>query len=210
MLRRKHIDNASSNTDMKKKAIFLDRDGTINNEKEYLFRIEDFELLPGVVDALKILQELGFKLIIITNQSGIARGYFTLEDYKKLNTWMVQELKIQGIDITNVYFCPHHPDATISQYRVNCSCRKPKLGMFEKAVKDYDLELGHCFAIGDKIRDCSICKSTDCHGFLIAENEKNEIIQIVKAGGVRNVEYASDLMAAAEKIKSYLTNPDEQ
>lgn len=190
---------------MKQKAVFLDRDGTINIDKEYLFRIEDFEFLPGAIDALKILQELGFKLIIITNQSGIARGYYTLEDYEKLNSWMLEKLKTQGIDITDVFFCPHHPRAAVSQYRINCSCRKPELGLFEKAIKAHDLDIRHCFAIGDKIRDCSICKSTDCHGFLIADNEKKDIIQAAKDGKYRNIEYSSDLKTAAERIRSYLS-----
>ena len=182
------------------KAILLDRDGTINVEKDYLYRIEDFEFIPGVIDALRILQEAEFKLIIITNQSGIARGYYSLQDYERLNAWMMGELKKHRINITAAYFCPHHPEATIIQYRVRCSCRKPNLGLFEQAVRDYDLDLNQCFAVGDELRDCSICESTGCHGFLIADNEKPEIIQQAKAGEIRNVEYALNLRAAAEQI----------
>ena len=138
------------------KAIFLDRDGTINVEKDYLYRIEDFEFLPRVIDALKLLQSAGYLLIIITNQSGIARGYYKESDYEKLNAWMLKELKQKGINISAVYHCPHHPNAKIDKYRVNCSCRKPNKGLFEKAINDFNIDLSLSYSIGDKIRDCAI------------------------------------------------------
>lgn len=185
---------------MKQKAIFLDRDGTINVDKDYIFRIEDFEFLPGVIDALRMAQNNGYLLIIITNQSGIARGYYNEEDFVKLNTWMLGMLKNQGITIAATYYCPHHPQAMISKYRVNCNCRKPQLGMFEKAVDQYDLDLRYCYAIGDKIRDCSICQTTDCQGYLIGNKEKREIIDDVKLGKVRNVKYALDLKESIVEI----------
>ena len=182
------------------KAIFLDRDGTINVEKHYLYKIQDFEFLPGVIDALKQLQQAGFLLIVITNQSGIARGYYTEEDFQKLNDWMVSTLRKQGVTIADVYYCPHLPDAQVSAYRKDCNCRKPKLGMYEQAILDYNIQIGHSYAIGDKIRDCAICKSTPCKGFLIGENEKTEIIADVKAGKIARVGYAKNLAEAARMI----------
>lgn len=182
------------------KAIFLDRDGTINVEKHYLYKIEDFEFLPGVVEALKALQEAGYLLIIITNQSGIARGYYTEEDFQKLNDWMISTLKQHGVMITDVYFCPHLPDAEVEFYRKDCSCRKPKLGLYRQAVLDYNILLSKSYAIGDKIRDCAICVDTVCKGFLIGQNEKIEVIEKVIRGGIKNVRYATDLMAAAKII----------
>lgn len=185
---------------MKQKAIFLDRDGTINVEKNYLYRIEEFEFLPNVITALKKLQDEGFLLIIITNQSGIARGYYSEDDYNILNNWMLENLRSQGIIISAVYYCPHHPEATIHKYRKDCSCRKPKTGLFVRAIKDYDLDLNNCFTIGDKIRDCSICENSNCHGFLIGDNEKKCIINEVKTGNIKNVQYASNLLEAAKMI----------
>ena len=182
------------------KAIFLDRDGTINVEKHYLYKIEDFEFLPGVIDALKQLQQAGFLLIVITNQSGIARGYYTEEDFQKLNDWMVSTLRKQGVTIADVYYCPHLPDAQVSAYRKDCNCRKPKLGMYKQAILDYNIQIGHSYAIGDKIRDCAICESTLCKGFLIGENEKTEIIADVKTGKMERVSYAKDLAEAARMI----------
>ncbi len=191
-----------TNDTIKHKAVFLDRDGTINVEKDYLFRIVDFEFLPGVIDALKLLQENGFLLIIVTNQSGIARGYYTEEQYRDLNNWMLKELENQGIYISAVYYCPHHPEAKVEMYRKNCTCRKPKLGMYEQAVKDFNIDLGRSYAIGDRIRDCAICRTTDCRGYLIAETEKKSIIEDVKDGKYERVEYAKDILSAAKAVVS--------
>ncbi len=182
------------------KAIFLDRDGTINVEKNYLCKIEDFEFLPGVVDALKMLQQAGFLLIVITNQSGIGRGYYTETDFQILNSWMIDTLKKQGAFITDVYFCPHLPDAQIEKYRKECNCRKPKLGMYEQAVIDHSIALSESYVIGDKIRDCAVCSQTVCKGFLVEKNEKANVIEDVKSGKYARVKYAKSLAEAAKEI----------
>ena len=185
-------------------AIFLDRDGTLNVEKHYLYKIEDFEWLPGAIDALRLLQDAGYLLVIITNQSGIGRGYYTEEDYLKLEKWMVQTLKKRGINLSAVYHCPHLPDAQVEEYRKDCTCRKPKLGMFRQAIADLDIDVNRSFAIGDKIRDCVICAKTKCKGFLIAENEMPEIIQQVKDGEYKGIHYAKDLLESAKMIVGHL------
>jgi D-glycero-D-manno-heptose 1,7-bisphosphate phosphatase len=182
------------------KAIFLDRDGTINVEKNYLYKIEDFEFMPGVVDALKQLQQAGYLLIIVTNQSGIARGYYTEKDFQKLNDWMVTQLKMQDVIIDQVYFCPHLPNAEVEKYRKDCNCRKPKLGLYQQAIADYKIELKKSYAIGDKIRDCAICEQTLCKGFLVGDNEKPDIIDKVKDGAYDRVSYANSLADAANMI----------
>ena len=145
---------------MQQKAIFLDRDGTINVEKNYLYKIEDFEFLPGVIDGLKKLQDNGFLLVVVTNQSGIARGYYTEEDLKKLNEWMISTLEQSGIHISAIYYCPHHPEALNEKYRKKCDCRKPEIGLFLKAARDLDIDISKSYAIGDKIRDLQICSSS--------------------------------------------------
>lgn len=174
---------------MKNKAVFLDRDGTINVDKNYLFKIQDFEFLPGSVEGLKLLQDNGFLLIIITNQSGIARGFFTEEDFEKLNNFMLQELKNSGVNISAVYYCPHLPEAEVEKYKKICNCRKPQTGLFEKAVQDFNIDLSKSFAIGDKLRDCSICDKSDCRGFLINGN--------IVSNKIKNV---SSLLEAAKII----------
>ena len=182
------------------KAVFLDRDGTINVEKKYLYKIEDFEFLPGVFKALHLLQDAGYILIIITNQSGIARGYYSEIDFFRLNDWMLGQFSNNGIHIEKVFYCPHHPDALIQKYKIDCDCRKPKIGMFEQAINEYHLNINNCVVVGDKLRDCAICKKTKCRGFLISNHEAESILEMVKKGEVSNVEYAEDLLNAAKKI----------
>lgn len=188
------------------KAVFLDRDGTINVEKSYLFKIEDFEFVPGVINGLKMLQDAGFLLIIITNQSGIARGYYTEDDFLILNNWMLNTLNKYDIHITNTYYCPHHPNAKVEKFRINCDCRKPKLALFQRAIRDFNLNLSQSYAIGDKIRDCAICESSDCKGVLIGENEKSNIIRGVKNGEFKGIKYASNFLDGVD----YIINDSKQ
>jgi len=137
-----------------KKALFLDRDGVINKEKNYLYKIEDFEFIDGVFDTCKFFQNRGYEIIIITNQAGIARGYYTEEDFHKLNNWMLDEFKKRGIKISKVYFCPHHPDFTGM-----CECRKPNPGMILQAQKEFDLDLSSSILVGDKESDIKAGKN---------------------------------------------------
>ena len=128
------------------KAVFLDRDGVVNIDKHYLYKIEDFEFVDGIIDALAYLQDLGYLLFIITNQSGINRGYYSIEDFDKLTSWMLKYLKSHDITINEVKFCPHTPNG-------NCNCRKPKIGMIEDIKLHYDIDLQHSYLIGDKDSD---------------------------------------------------------
>jgi D-glycero-D-manno-heptose 1,7-bisphosphate phosphatase len=185
---------------MKNKAIFLDRDGTINVDKHYLHKIEDFEFIPGTLEGLKLLYDAGYMLILITNQSGIGRGYFTEDEYKVLEAWLEERLQKNGSPLTASYYCPHLPDAKIEKYRLDCECRKPKLGMYERAIKDWNIDVGNSYAIGDRLRDCSICEKTDCQGFLVGSTEDKEVIDKVKAGKVKSVSYATDLYTTAREI----------
>lgn len=182
------------------KAVFLDRDGTINADEGYLYRKEDFIFLPGVFEGLRQLQEAGYLLIIVTNQSGIARGYYTEEDFSRLNAWMLSRFEDEGIHITEVYYCPHHPEAVIEKYRVECNCRKPKTGLFREAEQKYGIEPGLSFVIGDKLRDCALCDGSGYRGFLVGELERPEIIQKVRQNAYPDIYYADDLPAAAQDI----------
>lgn len=136
-----------------KKVIFLDRDGTINIEKDYLHKCEDFEFEKDVIEGLKKLQSLGYEFIVVTNQSGIARGYYTEDDLKKLNNYMKKLLKSEEIEILDCFYCPHHPEKGIGEYKKNCNCRKPNSGMLEEAAKKYEIDLKKSYMIGDKESD---------------------------------------------------------
>lgn len=183
-----------------KKAVFLDRDGTINVEKNYLYKIEDFEFIEGVLEALKKLSDAGFLLIIITNQSGIARGYYTEKDYGILNSWLLETFAKNGIKISASYFCPHLPDASVERYRTICNCRKPNTGLFEQAVNDFNIDLKKSFAIGDKIRDLAICEKSECKGFLIGNNETTEIIEKVRNGEFPNIVWKERMLNCVFEI----------
>ena len=174
------------------KAIFLDRDGTINREKKYVFKIEDFEINDGVIEGLKQLQDAGFILIVITNQSGIARGYYDENDFHKLNDWMTKYFLNYGIKIAHTYYCPHLPNSKISLYNQICNCRKPELGLFLQAINDYNIDLSKSFAIGDKNRDLEICKKSDCRGFQIMNSNECKAYE--------NIENVKNFMEAVHKI----------
>jgi len=134
------------------KAIFLDRDGVINIEKNYVCKIEDFEFIDGTFDTLNYLKRFDFKFFIITNQSGIGRGYYTKKDFDKLTSWMLSEFEKNGIKISQVEFCPHNPDE-------NCNCRKPKTGMIDNILKNNNIDLENSWLIGDKQSDILCAKN---------------------------------------------------
>ena len=130
------------------KALFLDRDGVVNVEKNYLHKIEDFELMEGILDVCRHYEKNGYIIIIVTNQSGISRGYYTEQDFKHLSDWMIEYFKLLGVTITHIYHCPHHE--TIDGA---CDCRKPEPGMFLEAQKHFDIDMKNSVMIGDNERD---------------------------------------------------------
>ncbi|MEW6994792.1 D-glycero-alpha-D-manno-heptose-1,7-bisphosphate 7-phosphatase [Colwelliaceae bacterium MEBiC 14330] len=135
------------------KVAFLDRDGVINKEVNYLYKIEDFEYTENCIEGLKKIKELGYEIIIVTNQAGIARGYYTEQQYQKLTDWYLNDLKQQGIDILDVYHCPHHPEGKVNRYTKKCACRKPMAGMIETAKNKYDIDMSISILVGDKLSD---------------------------------------------------------
>ena len=135
-----------------KKAIFLDRDGTINVEKDYIYKSEDLVFEEGTIEALKTFKNLEYILIVVSNQSGIARGYFTEEDLNIFNNNMNEILKKNGVEITEFYCCPHHPNG-IGEYKKVCECRKPNNKMIEDAIKKYNIDREKSYMIGDKTSD---------------------------------------------------------
>lgn len=171
------------------RAVFLDRDGTINIDKGYVHKVEDFEFIPGALEAMRRLQKAGYRLIVITNQSGIARGLYSFDDYECLTAYMKEELKKASVFIDDVYCCPHHPD-----FDYVCDCRKPSTGLFLRAQKEHSLEIGECWAVGDNVRDLQICAESKCWGVLLGSTLTGELKE---TGRVYN---AADLIGASEII----------
>lgn len=151
------------------KAVLLDRDGTINVDYGYVYKIKDFKFIDGVIEGLKILNDLGYYLIIITNQSGIGRGYYQIKDFEKLNKYMINTLRENGIIIKNVYYCPHISND-------ECECRKPKLGLFYQAIKDYNIDIDNSYVIGDKERDLALSDEENIHGILLSDKSKSKYL----------------------------------
>jgi len=135
------------------RAAFLDRDGVINIDHGYVWRIEDFVFVPGVREAAAELARMGFAIVVITNQAGIARAMYSPADYARLTEWMRERFAEAGVALAGVYHCPHHPTEGVGQWRVVCDCRKPAPGMLLAAARDLGLDLAHSVIFGDKCDD---------------------------------------------------------
>ena len=135
------------------RAVFFDRDGTLNVEKGYLCDTEKFAFIEGAPDAVKFLNDRNIKVIVITNQSGVARGFFTESDVNNFHDFMRKEFEKFDAHIDGFYYCPHHPKAEVEKYRVDCDCRKPKPGLILKACRDFDIDPEKAIMIGDMPRD---------------------------------------------------------
>ena len=136
------------------KALFLDRDGIVNVDNEHLYRIEDVEFIPGIFDLCRCFQDKCYLIFIITNQAGIPKGLYTEQDFAHLMKWIIQQFKDEGVEISKVYHCSHHPDFTGS-----CKCRKPEPGMFLEAKVEFDLDMEHSINLGDKASDIEAGRS---------------------------------------------------
>lgn len=145
------------------KYIFLDRDGTLIKDSGYVYKARDLKFLPGTISGLKKLKKLGYKFIIISNQAGIARGFYSSKDAEKFNSELISKLANHGIKIEKIYICPHHPDITGI-----CSCRKPAIGLALKASRKFNINLRNSYFIGDK--DCDIELGKNCGGKTILIN----------------------------------------
>ncbi|MEI7591016.1 MAG: HAD family hydrolase, partial [Deltaproteobacteria bacterium] len=152
---------------MKNIAVFLDRDGTIIEEVNYLDDLNKIVVYPSSYVAIKMLNDVGIKVIVVTNQSGVARGYFDEVFVKKTHEEIARLMNENGAHIDRFYFCPHHSTEGIGQYRVECDCRKPKTGMLVRAVEEFDIDLKRSFVIGDSITDVEMAHAVGATGILV-------------------------------------------
>jgi D-glycero-D-manno-heptose 1,7-bisphosphate phosphatase len=180
----------------KQKAVFLDRDGTINVEVQYLNQVADFQFIPGVPWALRSLKQAGFLLVVVTNQSGIGRGLYDEAALEAIHSHMHADLAHFGAAIDACYFCPHHPEHGTGEYRTECACRKPLPGMLQQAAQDLDIDLGASFMIGDKLADVEAGLAAGCTSLLVLTG-----YGAAQVGGLpEGVQAYPDLLAAAEAI----------
>ena len=149
-----------------RRAAFLDRDGTINLEKEYLYRVDEFEFVPGAPEGIRLLNKAGFFVAVVTNQSGVARGYYTEEDVENLHRFISAELAKIGAFVDAWMYCPHYPLGE-GKYAVECSCRKPLPGILLEAARKFDIDLSVSVMIGDKLTDMETARAAGCRAALV-------------------------------------------
>ncbi len=178
--------------DSMNRAIFLDRDGVIVKDKGYIHKIEDMEIIEGAADAVKAFNNAGFKVIVVSNQAGIARGYYKEDDTVEFNKAMLDKLEKAGAQIDAVYFCPHHPtEGKVEKYSKVCECRKPAPGMILQAAKEHEIDLRYSWMIGDRQSDIEAGKKAGCKTIFIGEDK-----------GVKNLKEAAGIILHRDKIKS--------
>jgi len=183
------------------KAIFLDRDGTISIEIGYIDNADDFALYPDSVRALADLRDLGYKLIIITNQSGVARGYFEESRVHEINNRMIELLAEHHIHLDGIYYCPHLADGKISEYAVECSCRKPKTGMIKQAQIEHAVDLKHSILIGDTITDILCGKNAGLTTILVRTGHgKDNEMALKTMSEHEQPDFIADSIGGAVKI----------
>jgi D-glycero-D-manno-heptose 1,7-bisphosphate phosphatase len=181
---------------MSRKAAFIDRDGVLNEERAFVHRIEDFVFLPGAIEALRLLKGAGYLLVIITNQSGIARGLYAESDYLALTEHMRERLAAEGVALDAVEYCPHLPDAPVPQYRVDCDCRKPRPGMLRRAAQALDIDLAASLLVGDRLSDIEAGRAAGIgRCFLVRTGYPIPDQAVVRADGVYE-----DLLVCASDV----------
>jgi D-glycero-D-manno-heptose 1,7-bisphosphate phosphatase len=192
----------AAGTDMKSRgAVFLDRDGTVNEEVGYLRDLEKFKLIPGAATAIRRLNEAGLPVVLVTNQSGVARGYFPESLVHDAHERLDAMLRAEGARLDGVYYCPHHPTAGNSSYTVVCDCRKPATGLLDRAARDLNLDLRQSFMVGDKWSDVELGQRAGARTILVRTGFAADDPGNVRPDHVRDPNFiARDLATAVEWI----------
>lgn len=176
-------------------AVFMDRDGTINEEVGYLSRVEELKLIPGAAQAIRLLNEEGIKTVVVTNQSGVARGFFSEECVRIINSSLNDMLRREGALIDRFYYCPHHPTAGNEPYKRVCDCRKPEPGMLLQAARELDIDLAASYVVGDMLKDLEAGRRVGAKGILVRTGYGNNVVVTDKP-----VYIAEDLLDAVKWI----------
>lgn len=182
-------------------AVFLDRDGTINEQMGYINHLSRFKLLPKVADAISLLNRNEIQVVVVTNQSGLARGYFPITLLETVHKKMIRLLKEKNAFIDGLYICPHHPEAKEIQYRLDCSCRKPKTGLLEQASEELHLDLSNSYMVGDRWSDLKCGNAVGAKSILVLSGYgRGDLDYIGPTQEVQPQHIAEDLLKAAEWI----------
>lgn len=174
-----------------KAAAFLDRDGVVNMDRGYVFRAADFEFVPGTLDAARVLKTIGFALVVVTNQSGIARGFYGVEQFVELTEWMKQVFSAHGAPLDGVYYCPHHPSEGVAPYRRDCPCRKPAPGLLLDAARDLGIDLKRSVLFGDKASDMQAALAAGVPNRVLLGTDGREAPEEIFPGGLATERFRS-------------------
>jgi D-glycero-D-manno-heptose 1,7-bisphosphate phosphatase len=186
---------------MKKPAVFIDRDGTINEQRGYINHLSRFELLPGVTDAVKLLNKNNFFAIIVTNQSGVARGYYPISLVHQVSELMTKSLEREGATIDGIFYCPHHPRGIVPEFTADCDCRKPKTGLVNQALKAFDIDMSNSYVVGDRYVDIELAIRLNLKGVLVKTGYGlGEMEYIIPELPVKPNHVAEDLLDAVKWI----------
>lgn len=183
-----------------KSAIFIDRDGTINEDIGYVSRPDDLIVYPWAAEAIRLINEAGLKVIVITNQSGVARGMYTEETLGLIHDRLRLELARQGARIDAVYYCPHHPRIGDKRYRSECECRKPQPGMLRRAAREHDIDLAESFMIGDKASDINLATAAGVRGVLVMTGYGHATLEDLDRWPCAPAIVADNLLEAVKQI----------
>lgn len=183
-----------------RRAVFLDRDGTLNVEKNYVYRIQDLEFIPGAIEAVRLLNLADWRVVVVSNQSGVARGLYTTADVERLHGHMRETLADRGARVDAFYFCPHHPDGSVEAYRRVCACRKPNTGMIDQAQKALDLDLRSSYIVGDLMSDMELGRRAGLKTALVRTGYGANTIEEIKRSGFQVDIVADDLLGAVHRI----------
>jgi D-glycero-D-manno-heptose 1,7-bisphosphate phosphatase len=189
---------------MNRGGIFLDRDGTINQEVDYLSSPDQLRLIPGSADAIREANTLGLKVIIITNQSGIARGVLTEEQLSEIHHVLIHTLQEQNARIDAIYYCPHHPDFGGPLYQKDCDCRKPNTGMITQAVKDFTIDTKASFVIGDRMIDVQLGNTIGATSILVLTGYGKQELEFCRQYNIHIDHIAQNLFDAMNYVKNVL------
>ena len=152
---------------MKRPAVFIDRDGTINEQMGYINHVSRFVLIPGTAEGIRLLNRHRYLAIIVSNQSGVARGYFPMELIDRVHAHLNDLLAKEGANIDGIFFCPHYPRGIVPEYSVECDCRKPRTGLVQKACEEFDIDMKNSYVIGDRCSDIELAERSNLQGIMV-------------------------------------------
>jgi D-glycero-D-manno-heptose 1,7-bisphosphate phosphatase len=181
-------------------AVFIDRDGTLNEDIGYVSTPDELVLYPWAAEAVRLVNESGLLSIVITNQSGIARGMYTEEELASIHFRMIEQLSRQGARIDAVYYCPHHPEVGDARYRIACDCRKPRIGMLDRAARDHRIDLARSFVVGDKASDIKLAGNAGARSALVLTGYGRETLSHPDRWPCEPEIIAENLLEAVKRI----------